>query len=381
MASRTSLKTGNKIFQNIKDLPTFHHVLQRKSNAHAKSRLSLYEANVQSLYKAFQLKNNRLAWQVYEKMCHAGLANQLHPEDHTRMLGIANQHIIPSLAAAHVTRIKYLMKQCNIKLDYRDYHAILLVHHVNRDLKKVVSIFEEMMNELPLDGRSTSIVMACFAHYKDLSSVRNVWEILLSIPGALDSPDVLSSAIDSFGRAGDFSKASSLFQEYLKNSKNVSPLPFEAMIRTFGTVGQIQEAELLFKEMESKGILGLETFDVIIEILEPGNHFDMAIKYWDHLLLYCKTHNRSPLHSTLVLMMSFYHKQGQLEKVMKFFQKIESQFLPCAKEYEILVWAHLEAKDEVSAIRWFDTMVERGHHMSELCVNTITAVKKRRNVL
>jgi tetratricopeptide (TPR) repeat protein len=346
----------------------------------------LFTSGVEALHDAFRKVDVRLAWKIYNQCIKTREIHLLGPEDHTVLLKMLTTHTHPPIAAAHAARIVYYMSKCGIQKDPRDYHSLLLIHLNNRDLRRLLQCYESFLKDFPPDVRSTSIVLAAYATYQDTKGVLDTWNLLKNIPGSLDNPDVWALGIHSLGTSGNFEMAQSLFEKSKEKVLIQDLKPAEAMIRVYGSMGQLDSAVCLFDELSQKSSrLQLETFDAIIDACGRCNSSDLAIKYWNQTLEYCKQQREDrrlqskiyPLACTFTRMIGIYSHLKDLDTVFMLYDVMRERYLPDAKAMEHIVWACLWAKNEKEAVEWYDAMVERGYMPSVLLVNTILHIKEK----
>ena len=348
----------------------------------------------ESFRKALKSNERKKAWGLYNLLLHNpkyNIPNSLHPEDHSWLLQQMVLHVHPTVASIRAYRIYNRMKQYNLPLDQRDYYALLLVSLRKNDVDRACNIFQEVISCSLLDSRSASIMLSLYGNLKDLAKITEIWDLIKTVPGGLENPDVWAVGIEAFGNSGGFDTALELFNQYKSLVRNLScnfsllkdlkldRKPFEAMIRAYGKRGQLESAKSLFLELENGQMQSLESFDAIISACKSCHDFKNGLFYWQKLLKFIENPiKRSkgvkkliPLQSTIITMISFYAENKNLEAVLQLYQEYR-RFQPESLELlENLTWALLNLGHYTEAIETYDRLKIKGYEPTDLLSSTV----------
>ena len=367
-------------------------------SSHTKSQqlISKTPTTYQEFKKSLKYNDINNAWEIYNHLVPSPSFKKvellLHPEEHSTMLHQLVLHVHTRIAAYRSFRVYTRMKEYNIPIDRRDYHALLLVTVRNNDVERASKIFEQVVSNYSLDSRSASLMLSLYGNQNDSIKIYEIWDMIKTIPGALDNPDVWAIGIDTFGKAGYFDTSLELFNQYKDHVNNLKPKgtgtfnfkldrkPFEAMIRAYGVRGYLDSAKELFLELENgKNMLDLESFDAIIHACKSCHNFEEGEAYWNKLLNFI--HGRAnkslivwrpiPLQSTICTMMSFYAEKKNSDTVLELYQKYR-QYMPESLELlEIITWTLLHVGKHSEAIEVYDRLRLKHYIPSDILSSTI----------
>ncbi|TPX72794.1 hypothetical protein SpCBS45565_g00136 [Spizellomyces sp. 'palustris'] len=329
-------------------------------------------STVEALHAALRSHNIRQAWQVYKNMYRAGKYDTLHADDHSTMLGWLTAHTLPSLAAIHAARVLANMRRSGHRLDLRDYHATMLCHLRNNDLRRVAEAFKAIRadGERP-DARAFNLLIAAYGQAKDLRGAFRAWEQMKrEVPGAQADMDSWAVMIEACGISNRIEEAERLCDQLRAANAFSDRKVYEAIIRAYGVNGDLEKALKVFGELKdgrARENVDLETYDGIILACEAVDDVETAQELWDELREFCREHGRPsqkgtivPLVTTFNRMLSLYARHGDVGQSEALFKERSMLYPEDLASYQHLVRAYAYREDWQGCVKVYESMVERG---------------------
>ncbi|KAJ3045681.1 hypothetical protein HDV00_007807 [Rhizophlyctis rosea] len=361
------------------------------------------------LHNAFRAHDRKTAWKLYQRLETTG---ELQPDDYSTILGYTATHTLPQRGVRYAERVMDSMRRQGFKPDLRDWHAILTCHLRVKDIRRLATRFEHMVEDgTDPDVKAYTILLAAYARLKNKNLLWSAWERMVqSLPGSEVDMDARAVMVDALGRAGDLSGAEMLVEDIeralrKKNGwrKGVGKSIFaniklyEALIRAYGVNGQLHAAMRNFRTLakerpsfDTPDAIGPNTFDAVLEACAANDELDAAIEFWTALQDQCQRISEKrppspdnpkprpylvPLTSSYNYMMSVYASRGNTDQVRLLFDEKRDLYPPDAEMYKQMIRAHVVKQSWMEATEIYDEMVKQ-HIMPD--VETVDWAMKAR---
>ncbi|EOA25314.1 hypothetical protein CARUB_v10018630mg [Capsella rubella] len=217
-----------------------------------------------------------------------------------------------------VIRVVEKLKERGFSLDLLAYNMLIGLFCDKNNTEKVYEMLRDMEKEgMKPDSITYNTLISFFGKLKDFESVQRMMEEMRE--DGLDPTVVTYGAvIDAYCSVGELNEAVKLFKEMGMRSKvNPNTVIYNILINAFSNLGNVEQALTLKEEMKMKMVRpNVETYNALFNCLKEKNQAETLLKLMDEMV----EQSCEPNQITMEILMERLSGSDELVKLRKFMQ-------------------------------------------------------------